>query len=105
MLVQLEEIIAESFDVAVKSVKVSQMYESMVQNIDTELKILTKTPIELIAMGSSEKIAEGVHRVRNSQLTIEPGFDNTYGKVKIWSNDEEEEIKSPSDPTEQINLF
>lgn len=103
MLVQLEEIIAESLGVAVKSVKVTQMYEHMVSNIDTELKILTKTPIEMIALGSSEKIADGVDRVRKGKLSIEPGFDNTYGKVSIWS--EEEDTDELVLPKEQIGMF
>lgn len=100
MLIQLEEIIAESLGVAVKTVKVQQKYEEMVTNIDTELKILTKVPVEMIAMTAGEKIAQGIERVRQGKLTIEPGFDNTYGKVKIW--DEEEAL---SDPEEQIGLF
>lgn len=102
MLIQLEEIIAGSMGVAVKSLKVQQKYEEMVTNIDTELKILTKVPKEMIAMAAGEKIAEGIERVRQGKLTIEPGYDNTYGKVRIW-NDEEEDQSSVR--SEQINLF
>lgn len=102
MLIQLEEIIAESFGVAVKSLKVQQKYEEMVTNIDTELKILTKVPVEMLAMTAGERIAQGIDRVRQGKLSIEPGFDNTYGKVKIWSKGEEEEDRSDE---EQIGLF
>lgn len=84
MLIQLEEILAEVYGVAVKTQTVQREYEKMVTTIDTELMILTKTPIELLDMVMGEKIAEGIDRVRKGQLTIEPGFDNTYGKVKIW---------------------
>lgn len=103
MLIQLEEIIAESMDIAVKSLKVQQKYEEMVTSIDTELKILTKTPVELIAMTVGEKIAEGIDRVRKGKLKIEPGFDNTYGKVKIWGEGEEEIMLLPE--KEQRGLF
>lgn len=102
MLIQLEEIIAESLGVAVKTQKVAQKYEEMVTGIDTELKILTKVSIEMIAMVAGEKIAEGIDRVRYGKLEIEPGYDNTYGKVKIWNREEEEGV---SDPEEQIGLF
>ncbi len=98
MLVQLEEIIAESMGLPVSSVKVKAEYERIVTNIDNELKILTKTPIDLLSMAAGEKIAEGVERVREGKLTIEPGFDNTYGKVKIWE-DGETEAKA------QVSLF
>ncbi len=98
MLVQLEGIIAESMGLPVTSVKVKAEYLRLVEKLDTELKILTKTPIDLISMTAGEKLAEGVKRVRERNLTIQPGFDNTYGIVKIWSEEEakKEEVKQES---------
>jgi uncharacterized protein (TIGR00375 family) len=101
MLVQLEEIISESLGVAVKTQSVQNLYQNLVKNVDTELKILIKTPLEMIALTAGERVAEGVKRVREGQLTIEPGFDNTYGKVKIFSEDEE----SLSSTKEPVGLF
>lgn len=86
-LVQLEEIIAESLGVAVKTNKVKTLYEKLVTELDSELKILIKVHIPLIAMAAGEKVAEGISRVREGKLTIEPGFDNTYGKVKIFNGE------------------
>lgn len=100
MLVQLEEILAEALGVAVKTQKVQSKYEEMVANIDTELKILTKVPIPMIEMAAGEKVAEGIKRVREGKLKIEPGYDNTYGKVQIW---DEEEKKGKEKP--QTSLF
>lgn len=100
MLVQLEEIIAESLNSTVASQKVKNEYERLVTKIDPELKLLTKTPIDLIAMTAGEKIAEGIQRVREGKLSIQPGFDNTYGVVKIWDEEEEK-----SNQEEQIGLF
>ncbi len=102
MLVQLEEIIAEAFGISVGSQKVKNEYIRLVTTLDPELKILTKTSIELIKMTAGEKIADGVERVREGKLSITPGYDNTYGIVKIWNGDEEKNSK-PSD--EQISLF
>jgi uncharacterized protein (TIGR00375 family) len=89
MLVQLEEIIAEAIGKEVKTKTVQEKYEHMVTTIDGELKILTKTPIDLISMVAGERIAQGVKKVREGDITIEPGFDNTYGKVSIWSDEDE----------------
>lgn len=101
MLVALDQIIAESLGVAsVSSQKVKDMYIKLVTNIDNELKILTKTPLDLISMVAGEKIAEGVARVREAKLSIEPGFDNTYGKVKIWGEEEGEKAAKA-----QISFF
>ncbi len=102
MLVQLEEIIAEALKSSVSSQKVKNIYEDLVKNLDTELKILTKLKIEDIAKKSGEKIAEGIGRVREGKLSIKPGFDNTYGVVKIW-DEEEESLQRPKE--EQMGLF
>lgn len=101
MLVQLEEILAESLNSSVSSQKTKNEYERLVTKLAPELKILTKTPLEEIAKIAGEKVAEGVKRVREGKLKIEPGFDNTYGIVKIFSEDEEQE----KNPEEQISLF
>lgn len=102
MLVQLEEIVAEAMNATVSSVKVKAEYERLVTTLDNELKILTKVPLDMISMVAGERLAEGISRVRQGKIHIEPGFDNTYGKVTIWSEDEEE---STSPTEEQISLF
>lgn len=99
MLVQLDEVIAESLGVGVVSQRVKQIYQNLVTNVDTELKILTKTSLDLISMVAGEKIAEGIDRVRKGQLVIDPGYDNTYGKVTIFSDNGEEKA------LEQVSLF
>lgn len=99
MLVQLEEIIAETIGVSVASQKVKNEYIKLVTTVDPELKLLTKTSLDLIAMGGGEKLAEGIKRVREGKVKIEPGYDNTYGKVEIFSEEEEKRAE------EQISLF
>lgn len=100
MLVQLEEIIAESMHSTVSSQKVKDEYFRLVTTLAPELKILTKMPIEDIAKAGGEKLAEGVKRVREGKLSIKPGYDNTYGIVKIWDKEEEK-----SKDAEQVGLF
>lgn len=102
MLVQLEEIIAEAMHLNVSAEKVKNEYERLVTTLDSELKILTKTPIDMISMVAGERLAEGVDRVRKGAIHIEPGYDNTYGVVKIWDDDDE---KAEADAEKQISLF
>ncbi|OGE31528.1 hypothetical protein A2631_00190 [Candidatus Daviesbacteria bacterium RIFCSPHIGHO2_01_FULL_44_29] len=96
MLVGLEEIIAASLEVGIGSTKVRQLYMNLVSNLDTELKILTKTSTDLISMVAGARVAEGVERVRQGKLSIEPGFDNTYGQVKIWADGEPKALEQVS---------
>lgn len=98
MLVGLEKIISEATNSGVGSQKVQKTYDNLIQNLGSELKILTKVSIKDIERVGGERVAEGVERAREGKLTIEPGFDNTYGKIKIW-NDEEKSSKV------QIALF
>lgn len=100
MLVQLEGIIAESLNSSVASQKTKNEYFRLIENLGPELKILTKIPIEEIAKVSGAKIAEGIKRVRERNLSIKPGFDNTYGVVKIW-----EDAEDSKKEIEQVGLF
>jgi len=100
MLVGLEKIIAEALGQSTGTQKVRNEYDKLVMNLDTELKILTKTPIDLIKQYSGEKIADGVNRVRQGKLSIKPGYDNTYGVIKIWDGSEAEENSE-----DQLTLF
>ena len=89
MLIQLEEIIAEALGTGVQSQKVQQKYEQMIAAIDSEIKILTQTPLDVIALVAGERITEGIKKVRAGEIHIEPGYDSTYGKVTIWPDEEE----------------
>lgn len=100
MLVQLEEIIAESLRSTVASQKTKNEYHRIISVLGPELKILTKVPVEVIAKAGGAKLAEGVKRVREGKLKIQPGYDNTYGIVKIWDEEQEKTTEA-----KQVGLF
>ena len=83
-LVGLQQIIAESLGVGVNTKGVQDAYLSLVSQCGNELSVLMDSPISDIANVSGEKLAEGVGRVRRGDISIEPGYDGLYGKVKIW---------------------
>ncbi len=100
MLVPLLQIIAEAFETAPTTQKVLNEYKKLTSILGSELKILTKVPIEEIAKVSGSKVAEGVEKVRKGDLVIDPGYDGVYGVVKIWGHKKEEQIAVP-----QLGLF
>ena len=102
MLVPLNQIIAEALNTAKTSQKVLNEYKKLAENLGGEIKILTKVDLKDIEKLSGPKIAEGVDRMRQGKLVIDPGYDGVYGVVKIWPDGEtvEQRIEAP-----QLGLF
>ena len=82
-LIPLNEVIAESIGVSVASKKVTEYYNNLIKNTGNEFKILLDSTREEIEKGSLSEIAEGVIRMREGKVSIEPGYDGVYGKIKI----------------------
>lgn len=88
-LVELDKIIAESLDIKSRSSKkVQEEYRAIISKGKTELEILLDCPLDELASFAEPQIVEGVRRVREGKLFIQPGFDGQYGKVKIFSENE-----------------
>lgn len=88
-LVELDKIIAEAFDIkSRKSKKVVAEYHRLTTALGSELFILLKADLNLVAKHAGQMIVEGIKRVRLGQLIIVPGFDGRYGEVKIFSPEE-----------------
>lgn len=87
-LVPLEEILAEAMQVGVKSVKVSREYERIIFEAGSEFKLLLDMPVEEISAIAGEKVAEGIIKVRTGDISITPGFDGEFGKIRIFGKTE-----------------
>ncbi|MDD4333406.1 MAG: endonuclease Q family protein [Patescibacteria group bacterium] len=93
-LVELDKIIAEALGIKSRSSKKVQIeYNNLIKKLGSELKILLDIDLEEIKKAANPKIAEGIRRIRNGKLSINPGYDGEYGKVKIFN--QEEKIKQP----------
>lgn len=84
MLVPLQEIISEAFEVGVNSKRVQEMYEQMIAQIGSEFDVLLKVKVEEIAKVAGERVAEAVEKVRKGEIEMNPGYDGVFGEVKIW---------------------
>lgn len=103
MLVPLQEIIAEAFNTGTASKKVEELYETMVQNLGSELDILLKVKAEAIEKIGGAKVAEGIRLVRSGKIVVQPGYDGEFGVVKIWNSPTAE--NSDTLESEQTSLF
>jgi len=91
-LVPLKEIISDTFNVGTNTKIVEESYKKLINFFGSEFSILLDVPIEEIIKIGELKIAEAIKRVREGRLYIEPGYDGEFGKVKIFTEKEKEEV-------------
>lgn len=87
-MVPLDEIIAESMGVGTASKRVKAEYQSIIEKIGTEFGVVIDASQSDLAAATTPEIVEGIMRVREGRLHIEPGYDGEYGHVRIFEEGE-----------------
>lgn len=92
-IIPLPEIIAEVLKVGVNSKAVEKAYFSLIEQLGSEFSILMDRPVDEISRAGQPLVAKGVLRMRRREVSIAPGFDGEYGKIKIFEKVEKSEVK------------
>ncbi|MBW2165040.1 MAG: UvrD-helicase domain-containing protein [Deltaproteobacteria bacterium] len=91
-LVPLAEILSEILNVGPKSKKVQRNYMAALESLGPEFEILHNLSINDIEKAGIPLLGEAINRMRKKKVTIFPGYDGEYGKVKIFRQGEKEKL-------------
>ena len=101
-LIPLEEIIAESLGVGVGTKAVEGEYERLIRAGGSEFAIILDLSPDELKRIASPKVLEGIIRMRQGKIHIDPGHDGVYGKISIFSPEDRGEREVSR---EQMSLF
>ncbi len=82
-IIPLQEIMAEINNTSAQSKTVSNLYFKAINNLGSEYDILLNKKLTDIEK-FNESLAEAIERVREGKITVEPGYDGEYGKIKVF---------------------
>ena len=66
----------------------------------SEFNILVKASPEELSSGLPGKIAQGIIKVRERQVSLQPGYDGEYGVVKVF-----DKLGEDKKDNQQMTLF
>ncbi len=82
-LVSLNKIISQAVGIkSLKSKKIRKEYLNIINNFGSELDVLLNLDLKNLV---DCKMIEGIKRVREKKINIEPGYDGQYGKINIFN--------------------
>ncbi len=92
-IIPLADILSEIFEVGPKTKKVTGYYNHAIKALGPELGILLNRSFEEIEKANIPLLAEAVKKMQTGDISIDPGFDGEFGKVKIFSREEKEILR------------
>jgi len=91
-LIPLEEIIADVIGQGTGTIEVDKEYKNLIEKFGNEFPVLIDIPRQELEAVTLPEIAEGIIRVREGKVFVEPGYDGVYGKIRIFSKGEQKTL-------------
>ena len=87
-LVPLAELLGETLGAGPRTKTVQNVYRRLCDELGSELEVLARADEAQLNRVAGEQVAEAVIKARRGQVSIEPGFDGEYGKVRVWPSNQ-----------------
>ncbi len=84
-IVPLPELLAEILACGEASQTVARAYAAVLARFGSELSILRELPLAALAVAEPPLLGEAIRRVRAGQVTRTPGYDGTYGTIRVFA--------------------
>lgn len=91
-IIPLNEVIAEILGAGAQTKRVNENLFKAVSTLGNEFSILNDISISDIKTAGIPLLGEAIERIRNNCLHIQPGYDGEFGKIRIFTEDEKEEL-------------
>ena len=91
-LIPLPEVIGDARGQAATTKGVNEVFESLLKHVGNELHLLQAAPLEEIKKYAGEVVAEGIRRMRASEVKIAAGYDGEYGTIHLFTDEERKEL-------------
>jgi uncharacterized protein (TIGR00375 family) len=99
-LIPLDEIIADVKGLNKTSQAVKKEYSGLVAKFGTEFNILLRLNEDDLRKGLPKPMAEGVIKMRQGKVNVQPGYDGEYGIISIKADDSDRDSSE-----QQLSLF
>ncbi len=103
-LIPLEEILAEAFGQGVGTARVREEYLKLVGRLGSELAVLQDVPLEELERVTQPKVVEGIRRMRQGRVYIEPGYDGEFGRIHLFEEGPAQPV-AVAEEAAQMSLF
>lgn len=82
-LVPLAELLGETLGAGPRTKSVQKVYRRLCDELGSELEVLARADEAELIRAAGEPVAQAVLKARMGQVSVEPGFDGEYGKVRL----------------------